>query len=174
MTPVNIIHSLFIKIWFLNTISKYNFLYRYFIKKKIFKLFNDFFNYNLFEQSNALTSILISLNTKNSDIITNLLEDTVRVTPVSIEVYVKNSLVSYIQKGNYFSIDTNIHAAGGYKFDYKINGSGNSNFDSMLDALVPEIEKVYMSIIYSIAVIFNNPYLNENIAIDPDVDPFID
>ena len=174
MAPVNIIHSLCIKIGLLNTVSKYNFLYRYFIKKKIFRLFDQFFNYTIFEQSDALASILISLNGQNPEILTDILENIVRVTPVSMELYVKNALVSYIQKGNYFSIDTNIHAAGGYKFDYKVNGSGNSNFDSMLDALLPDIEKNYMSIIYSIAMILNNPYVNEDIAVNPDIDPFVD
>lgn len=172
MEPVNIIHSLCIKIGDYQNIYRGNFIGRFLLKRKINKLLHEFFNNDIFNQASALTSILINLRS-GSD---KFLEDRVkgiRITPVSMEIISGEVFIAYIPKADMFDIDTAYNNIGGVKFTYGKMGSGSSTMDKIWISLIPTLEDKFVDIIYAIADMLNNPVIMQ-IVEDDWIDPFAD
>ena len=173
MEPVNIIHSLCIKIGDYQNIYEGNFIGKWFLKRKIHKLMREFFNNNIFDQASALSTILINLRSGSNRFLEDKV-DGVRVTSVSIELMLGEQIfVAYITKGDLFDVDTAYNNIGGVKFTYSKTGSGSSSMDKIWESLIPDIEDKFIDIIYAIADVLNNPVIIQETRLDG-LDPFVD
>ena len=175
MSPIDILRILCIRIGKYQDMSKLRFIRRFIINKKIFKLFNTFLNLDIFIQSDALGSMLISLFGRNREIMPDDLKEILRVTEVSIEIFSEHTHYSYMLNTAQFEIDTMINSASGTRFNYYKGIKAPSQIEKIWKSLIPELESIYMKIIYKVADILNNPSINDpSINQDPKIDPFID
>lgn len=173
MEPVNIIHSLCIKIGDYKNTYEGNFIGKWILKRKINKLMHEFFNNDIFDQASALSTILINLRFGSNRFLEDKI-DGVRVTSVSIELILEQQVfVAYITKNNLFDVDTAYNNIGGVKFTYSKTGSGSSSMDKIWEKLIPDIEDKFIDIIYAIADVLNNPMIIQEARLDG-LDPFID
>jgi len=171
MEPVNIIHSLCIKIGDYQNLYTGNFIGKFILKRKINRLIKEFLSNDIFRQSSALAGVLISLNSSNSNILQERLDGKIRISKVSIEMKVNDAFVSYIPKEELFEVDTAYNSVGGIKFNYNRFGSGSSKIDSIWQSMVFDIESTYLNTIYIIADVLNNPAI-KNVQ-DDGIDPFV-
>ncbi len=176
MESLDLIYSLCVKIGNLKNTPKYRFIKKYKLKRDIINNYNKFFNLPIFEQSEGIASVLISLfyNQSNKTIITDDIEQFVHITQASIEMYLIPELVSYIPKENTFDVDTSYNNADGYKFKYTKDSILPKNIDDEWNNIKPKMQDRYMRIINSIANVLNNPVIINEISENHYTDPFAD
>lgn len=174
-SATELIRILCIKIGKYQDTPKIQFIRKYILKRKIFNLFNQFLNKDIFEQSDSLSSMIISLFAKNPDIITDDLHELIRVTTVSVEFYLSKATITYIPSDGRFEVDAFLNATdGNIKFSYYNNLNTPERLLTVWGSLEQYLETAYLRVIYCIADVLNNPMVNKEMSADEmRIDPFM-
>lgn len=166
MTQLDIIRILCIKFGKLDACPNWRFIKRYNLMRQITKLLDEFFDMNIFDQADILSSILIHFHRASPSVINNGIFEDLYITDASLEIKFinyayeldNNGTISYIPSRRTFEIDmiANPKKSDGYKFSYAEFDNLPRNLSSIWnEELAPAVECRFYTIIRSLADMIN-------------------
>lgn len=167
---INLIRIICVKLGVLYSLPKWRFLKRRKLIKECDIILDDFFYMNIFDQANALSSIILRFYNKSPDIISHIfIIKNIRVTEASIEMQIDSEhhsgYISYIPARSTFDIDiaTGIDTPNRYKFSYDPSTNLPRNLkDIWINELCSAISDKFYTIILIISNIINNVECTDN------------
>lgn len=171
MTTIDLIRIACIKLGELSALPKWRLLKKRKLIKECNFIFDEFFLMDIFDQANAIASIVLRFYNKSPDIINKVFaSQNIRITEVSIEMNISSEnytgYVSFIPARNLFEIDIDADQseADRYKFSYDPSMSLPRQLKSIwVEELAPAIGDKFYTMILAISNIINHVEQYSNI-----------